>query len=261
MEATAYIDTHAHLSMLTHAPMPEILERAKLAHIGKMVNVSTDESNWKACHELALANDHIFSALGVHPHEAHKWKQWKPLLEKWFSNDIPPKKCVGIGETGLDFHYSLSPRQAQIESFEDQVRLAKRTSLPLIIHCRNAFPELFASLKAVGMGKRTGVLHCFTGTYEEAKKGLDFGLKISFSGILSFKNATDLRDTASKLPVSELLVETDCPYLAPIPFRGKPNEPSYLPETAKILAAQLKIGLPELADKLWATSIAFFGLN
>jgi len=246
--------------MLTHDSLSEILERAAKANIVKMVTVSTEESNWKPCSEIAAVHPHVYFALGVHPHEAHRWVEWKTLLAAWFPANKPPAKCVAIGETGLDFHYSLSPKEAQIQAFEDQVRLAKLTNLPLIIHSRNAFPELYASLKSVGLGRRGAVLHCFTGTYEEAKQGLELGLKISFSGILSFKNATELRQTAARLPVSELLIETDCPYLAPNPFRGKPNEPSFLPETAKVLAEQLRIPLALLSEKLFEQSVRFFEL-
>ncbi len=260
METYRYIDTHAHLSMLTHSPLKEILERAATANITKMVTVSTEQSNWQPCNDLAKANANLYSALGVHPHEAQHWAEWKPELEKWFLNNKPPEKCVAIGEAGLDLHYNLSPREEQIVCFEDQVKLAKDTDLPLIIHCRNAFPELYTSLKKVGLGKRSAVLHCFTGTYEEAKLGLDIGLKISFSGIVTFKKSEDLRRTAAKLPATSLVIETDCPYLAPMPHRGKPNEPSYLPETARVLAHVLNIPLKPFTEQLFQQSVDFFGL-
>jgi TatD DNase family protein len=167
---------------------------------------------------------------------------------------------VGIGETGLDFHYDFSERSSQIHAFEEQLQFAKQYDLPVVIHCREAFADLFASIKKIGLSSRGSVMHCFTGTAPDAKAALDLGLKISFSGILTFKNADALRDAAKSIPLSEVVLETDCPYLAPLPHRGKPNEPSYLPHTALFLANTLGVPLDRVAEETTRNARSLFNL-
>lgn len=258
METLEYIDTHAHLTMLEHAPLDDILDRARTAGVRRLVSVSTDESNWESNRKVAEERN-LFYSLGLHPHEAGRWKKLSQPLNDYFKEGVP-ERCVGIGETGLDFHYNLASREDQIESFEAHVELAKQVKLPLIIHSRDAFDELFAAIARIGMGTRAGVMHCFTGNYEEGKRAIDLGLKISFSGILTFKNANDIRDAAKRLPLSELMVETDCPYLAPIPHRGKPNEPAYVALTAKFLSEVRATSLEEIAPRLVENASKLFGI-
>lgn len=255
------VDTHAHLAMLQHSPVEEVLDRAKAQGIYRMVTVSTDEASWEPNKALASKYEQLYYSLGLHPHDALQWSACAEKLKSYFIDEKPPHKCVAVGEMGLDFHYDFCPREVQIEAFEAQVTLGKRYGLPLIIHCRDAFEALFASLTKVGMGPRTGVMHCFTGSALEAKKAVELGLKISFSGILTFKTAADLRETAKTIPRQSLLVETDCPYLAPIPHRGKPNEPSFLPMTVQTLAAALGAEPEEIADQTTRNAVEFFQLN
>lgn len=242
------VDSHAHLFMLEHAPLADILKRAEENKIKKMITVSTDFSNWEKNRQLASIHTNLYYSLGLHPHDAHQWKDVGPKLQAAFANGIP-QKCVGVGETGLDFHYNLSAREEQITCFEGHLEVAKKNNLPVIIHCRNAFTELYDSVRRVGLGSPGGVMHCFTGDYTEAKEALSLGLKISFSGIVTFKTADALREAAKKIPLEEMLVETDCPFLAPIPMRGKPNEPSYLTYTALCLAELKGVTLDEVSQK------------
>ncbi len=235
-----FVDTHAHLPMLEHSPIPEVLRRASSAGIDTLVTVATELSNWESSRRHAEENANVFYTVGLHPHQADQWAECEADLAQRFAGGVPAK-CVGIGETGLDFHYNYAPRDQQIHALEAQLAFAKKYDLPIVLHCREAFTDLFASIKKIGLGTGGGVMHCFTGAAPDAKAAIDLGLKISFSGILTFKNADGLRDAAKALPLSELVLETDCPFLAPIPFRGKPNEPSFLPHTAVVLAtAQAK---------------------
>ena len=261
MSAFQYIDSHAHLPMLTHSPLEEILERAREAGISKMITVSTDESNWESNRAIALSHPHLYYTLGLHPHDGTRWTECAANLLAYFPGGKVPEKCVAIGEMGLDYHYDFSPREFQITAFESQLELAKRVDLPVVVHCRNAFADLFASIKKVGTSSRGGVMHCFTGTLEEAKQSLDLGFKISFSGILTFKTAAQLRETAKSLPLTALMLETDCPYLAPIPNRGKPNEPSFLPLTALQLASTRGASIEEIAHQTTQNAVEFFGLE
>jgi TatD DNase family protein len=246
--------------MLEHDSTENILERARAAGVGRMLTVSTDASNWDRNRSLAQAYPHLYYTVGLHPHDAVDWDACAESITAHFPDGKPALKCVAIGELGLDFHYLRSPREAQIAALEAQFRLAQKFDLPVIIHCRDAFAELFDCLKRIGLSRRGGVMHCFTGTEPDARTALAHGLKISFSGILTFKNAQDLRDTASQLPLSELVMETDCPFLAPLPFRGKPNEPSYLIHTARTLAEVRGEPLQKVAEQTTQNAIDLFQL-
>lgn len=254
------IDSHAHLYMLEHSDVDTVLSRAKEAGVSTMVTIGTEQSDWDLNKTLGETHKNIFYTLGTHPHSATSWEEWKPQLLSYFNGGVPPK-CVAIGEIGLDFFYDNSPRKEQLLCFEEQVELAKSLDLPIAIHCREAFDDLFEVLNRVGLPNRRGVMHCFTGTTEEAKKSVDLGFKISFSGILTFKKAESLRETAKALPLDALMIETDCPFLTPEPHRGKPNEPSYLPLTAKVLSSVLALDLEEVVGKTTANTRAVFALT
>lgn len=252
------VDSHAHLAMLKDEPMESFLARAKEAGVTRLISVSTEPGDWSANRDAATRPG-VWYTLGLHPHEAEKWKSCKPTLESFFSSGVPDR-CVAIGEMGLDFYYDNAPKDAQIEALEDQLRLAKRVNLPVSIHCRDAFFALYDSIKRVGLGSRGGVLHCFTGTEDEAKRGIDVGLKVSFSGILTFKNAAPLREAAGKLPRDSILVETDCPFLAPIPMRGKTNEPAFLPFTVQTLALTWGESIETVAERTTRNAVELFHL-
>lgn len=230
-----YIDTHAHLSMLTHDSLANILARANDAEVSQIVTVATDESSWDLGREIASKEPTVFYTLGLHPHESDRWDTISKDFYARFSNGIP-EKCVGIGEAGLDFHYNLSQKDSQMEAFEAQLAFCNKINLPIIIHCREAFDEVFSLVKKTGLGSAGGVMHCFTGDKKQALEAIDLGLKISFSGILTFKNAEGIREAARKIPLESIVVETDCPFLSPIPHRGKPNEPANVAITGRFLA-------------------------
>jgi TatD DNase family protein len=251
------IDTHSHLALLKHSPLSEILDRAKTEGVVKMISVATEENDWESNRAVALAHPNVYYSLGLHPHEASHWEK----CEKNLMNYFDATKCVALGEMGLDFFYNHSPKEIQIVAFEAQLLLSQQMNLPVIIHCRDAFEELFASIKKVGLSSRGGVMHCFTGNADQAKRSVELGLMISFSGILTFKNAEPIREAAKVVPRSRLLVETDCPFLAPIPNRGKPNEPSFLPYTAKALAATLGETPEEIFRTTTENAVHFFKLT
>lgn len=253
-------DSHAHLSMLDHASEAQILERAQTENISRMVTVSTEEDNWELNRALAEKYPHIFYSLGLHPHETVRWDSVKDQMKKYFEKGVP-SKCVAVGEIGLDYFYEHSDRPTQIKAFEEQLQIAKDAGLPIIIHCREAFEDLFTSLSKVGLPEKGGVMHCFTGTYEEAKKSVEMGFYVSFSGIITFKNAQSLRDTATKLPMDKILIETDCPFLAPVPNRGKPNEPSFLTHTALLIAQLRGSTLDEIAEHTTANANRLFQIK
>jgi TatD DNase family protein len=254
-----FFDTHAHLPLLEHSPVNEVLDRATAAGVTEMVTVATELSNWESSRAFAQASPGVYYTVGLHPHQAQDWPNCEAEIGALFAQGVPPK-CVGIGETGMDFHYNFADRETQIRAFEGQLQVAKKYNLPLIIHCREAFADLFASIQKHGLGPAGGVMHCFTGGAPDAKGAIALGLKISFSGILTFKNAEPLREAAHAIGLSEIVLETDCPYLAPIPNRGKPNEPSFLPHTAAVLATTLGVTIAEVAEKTTANARRLFQL-
>lgn len=256
-----FIDTHAHLGMLEHAPMDEILARAQAQGITKMITVATHEESWSVNESFAAKSPNIYFTLGLHPHDAEKVPNCESKLRAFYEASKHKNKCVAIGETGLDFFYDFAAKEAQVAQFETQVKLAHEWNLPLVIHCREAFNELFKSLKKIGVPPRAGVMHCFTGTTEEALESIGLGFSISFSGIITFKNAEALRATAKLVPEDRLLIETDCPFLAPVPHRGKKNEPSFLPHTASVIAAARGTSVDHVAKITTGNAIRVFDLS
>lgn len=255
-----WVDSHAHLTMLEHSPLPEILERSRRAGVQYLISVSTDETNWEGNRLLAEQDADVYYTLGLHPHEASRWEALASRMEKYFEKGIPPK-CVGIGELGLDYFHNHSSKEDQFIAFEAQIQLAQDVGLPVVIHCRDAFDDLFSILKRMKLKPPTGVMHCFTGNAAQANQAVDLGLMISFSGVLTFKNAEPLREAAKTVPLDHVLVETDCPYLAPVPFRGKPNEPALVVRTAETLAALRGIALEELSSHIVANSAKLFKIS
>jgi TatD DNase family protein len=256
----SFIDTHAHLAMLKHATLDEVLERAKQSGIEKMVSVSVDEPSWEANRDLSERFPHIYFTLGLHPHEAKHWADCKERMKSLYSSLKKKERCVAVGEMGLDFFYNHSERDTQILVLEEQLEIAKKWNLPVVIHCRDAFEETYSAVKKVGLADRGGVMHCFTGNKDQAFQAIDLGLKISFSGILTFKTANTIQEAAKAIPFTEIVLETDCPFLAPVPMRGKPNEPSYLPHTAHTLGALRGVSLEKVAEQTTANACRLFGI-
>lgn len=228
------IDSHVHLDDLRYdTDRDTVLQRAEAAGVETMVTIGCDLATSQAAVALAQTHQQVFATIGVHPHEA------KEIKDGWyevFRSLARQPKVVAYGEIGLDYHYDHSPREIQRERFREQIHLARELNLPLIIHTREAQDDTVTILREEGAGDVGGVFHCFSGDAWLAKDALDMGFYLSFSGVLTFKNATMLRDIAKTVPLDRLMVETDCPYLTPVPYRGKRNEPAYVQYVAETLA-------------------------
>lgn len=235
-----FIDSHAHIDGPEfNADREQVLDRARLAGVGLILNVGTGDPHSEAFDQavqLGETNDAVYTAIGTHPHDA---RHYDDVAEEKTKRLISQSsKVVAWGEIGLDFHYNNSPRDNQTSAFTRQLSCAAELNLPVIIHTREAEAETIEILKRdYGHASRRGVFHCFSGTLELAKAALEIGFFISFSGILTFKKADELRAIAKYVPLDRLLVETDCPFLAPVPFRGKRNEPAFVVEVARVLAS------------------------
>jgi len=250
------VDSHCHLDFPEFAhELDEVVERARQAGVGAVLTIGTHLSRFAGVRAVAERFDRVWCSVGVHPHEADAEGVGEPATLVRLAEHA---KVVGLGETGLDYHYEHSSREAQQASFRAHLDAAAGTGLPLIVHSRAADDDTAAMLRAGSPGGRlTGVLHCFTASRALAEAALELGFYVSFSGIVTFKNAGELRETARAVPLDRLLVETDAPYLAPVPLRGRRNEPSFLPHTAALLAELKGVSVESLAK---ATTDNFFRL-
>lgn len=229
-------DTHVNLHGETYEDdLAEVLERASVAGVGRMLAICDRLDNFESVLSIAGSHKNIWCSVGVHPHHSKDFTDLtvEELVLK-AGNDI----VVAIGETGLDFHYGYSSEDDQVKSLRTHIQAARETGLPLILHTREA-DDLMGDIleEEHSKGAFVPLLHCYTGGARLAKRGLDLGGFVSVSGILSFKNAKDVREVISEVPLDRLILETDCPYLAPVPMRGRRNEPAYLVHVAKALAA------------------------
>ena len=250
------IDSHCHLNYDGLAErQDEVLEAARARGVSGFLNISTRQREWGDVIAVAERHADVWASVGVHPHEAdaHPDLGAAVLVE-----GTRHPRVVAIGECGLDYYYDKSDRQAQRERFEAHIEAAAETGLPLIVHTRDAEADTAEILtRAVKDKAVTGVLHCFTGSADLARTGLDLGFFISLSGIVTFKNARELQETARQVPLGQLLVETDAPFLAPVPHRGKTCEPAFVADTAAFVAELRGETLEQLAD---ATTANFFRL-
>ena len=247
------VDSHCHLDFPDFAPeLDAVITRAFAAGIGTMLTICTRLDQFDGVRAIAESEPRIWCSVGAHPHEAADHGDL--VAERLIALTAHPR-VVGIGETGLDFHYDLSPREVQERVFRAHIAASLATGLPLVIHTREADTETAAILAAEK--PPSGVLHCFTGGRALAEAALDLGFYISISGIVTFRNAEDLRAIVRDVPLDRLLIETDAPYLAPVPYRGKRNEPAFVAATASFIAA-LK-GIEEEAF-IAATTANFFRL-
>jgi TatD DNase family protein len=223
-----YTDSHCHLYDTRGVTVDEVIASARAAGVSTMINVGCDAATTEQAIALAANHDDIFATAGLHPHEAkHGVDTILPYLDD--------ANVIAIGECGLDYFYDHSPRPEQRVAFAAQIQLANERSMPLVIHTRDAWEETFDILDAEGVPERT-IFHCFTGGPNEARQCLQRGAYLSFSGIVTFKTATDLHDAARLCPIERLLAETDSPYLAPVPHRGKPNRPAYVTHVVQAIA-------------------------
>ena len=251
------IDSHCHLDVPElQADIDGVLCRAAAAGVSEMLAICTRLDRFPSVRDLAVANDQLWCSVGVHPHDAGEAgvDSPTPLLA---AADHP--KVVAIGETGLDFYYENSSRDSQQSSFRHHIAAARTSGLPVVIHSRDADDEMSKILSQESdVGAFSGVIHCFTASRQLAELALSLGLYISFSGIVTFKNADDIRDVARMVPLDRLLIETDAPYLAPVPYRGKCNEPAFVAETAAFVAGLRDISVVELAATTTSNFRALF---
>lgn len=229
------VDSHCHLNYEgLREDVPGVLARARAAGVSRFLNISTKEREWPEVVGLAEREAGVFATVGIHPHEAETHPDVDTAKLVAAANH---PKVVGIGETGLDYFYDHSPREQQQTAFRAHIAACRETGLPLIVHTRDAEEDTARILREeMERGPYTGVIHCFTASQQFAEIALDLGLYISISGIVTFKNAKDLQETVKTIPQDRLLVETDSPFLAPVPKRGKPCEPAFVTHTAAFVA-------------------------
>ena len=234
-----FVDAHAHIDGSEYdADRAEVIERARGAGVRAILNVGTGDphaGNFERAVELAERHADIYAAIGVHPHDAKLFDE--SAAERMLALFEQSEHLIAWGEIGLDYYYDHSPRETQREVFARQLRLAREAALPVIIHSREADEDTIEILRVAGMGATSGgMMHCFGGSVRMAEQALELGFFISFAGNVTFKKAENLREAARRVPLNRLLVETDCPYLTPVPFRGRRNEPARVVDVASALA-------------------------
>ncbi len=251
------IDSHCHLDFPDFASERDaVVERARAAGLKRMITVSTRTEAFGSISLIAETYEDVFCTVGTHPHHAHE--------EPDVSQDrlvalAGHPKCVGIGEAGLDYHYDITPRDIAARVFRTHIAAARQSGLPIAIHARDADADIAAILRdEMGKGAFAGVLHCFTSSAMLAETALSLGLYISFSGVLTFKNSRPLREIARAVPMDRMLVETDAPYLAPVPYRGKRNEPAFVAATAQALADVKGVSVQTIAAETSANALRLF---
>jgi TatD DNase family protein len=247
-----WADSHCHVPY--EGVGPDAVDEAVAAGVSRLVSVGTDATQSAAAVALAGVRAEVWATVGLHPHDASEGVDSILALL-----DPPSNRVVAVGECGLDYHYDFSPRPLQREAFGRQVRLAGELDLALVIHTREAWDDTFAILDREGVPERT-VFHCFTGGPDEARRALDLGAWLSFSGIVTFRGADDVREAARLCPPDRLLVETDAPYLAPVPHRGRPNRPAWVPVVGAAVADVRGEAVAAVEDATWGATAAAFGL-
>lgn len=260
---SAYFDTHAHIaSEALYAQAEELIKEALAHHVSAIVNIATDSES--LARGFVLQEQHpglIYNTAAVTPHDSGSFSE---ETFSFFSKSARNGKLVAVGETGLDYHYMHASKETQKEIFLKHLKLALESNLPIVIHCRDAFPDLFALLDSEYLPQKAscpGIMHCFTGTLEEAKAACDRGFFISFSGIVTFKKSVALKEVAQWVPLNNILIETDSPYLAPEPYRGKTNQPAYIAKTAEMIAELKGITVQKVAEITWENSMKVFGIG
>jgi len=254
-------DSHCHLDYSNlYDQLDEVVKRANYNKVKYLLTICTTLESFERIKTITEKYKNIYGTFGIHPHETEKFQQ----VDSRFILNIKKKhnKIIGIGETGLDFHYNHSDKKIQKKSFIEHISAASELNIPVIVHSRNAEIDTYEILKSESKNSNLKVLiHCFSGTKDFAKKLVDLNFYISISGIITFKKADDLADTVSYIPIENLLVETDSPYLAPIPYRGKNNEPSYIIHTVKKLAEIKKLSNESMMINTTNNFIKLFNLN
>lgn len=251
-----YIDTHCHIYDLKFEnDLEDVIKKSNDVGVKRMIIPASDLKTSLKALSIAETYEGIYAACGIHPHDASEasemdYKEIESLLKR--------KSVVAIGEIGLDYHYDFSPRDVQKKAFARQLSMAKELKMPTIIHSREAFRDLVDVIKKEGW--YSGVIHCFSDTVLEAKILLDMGFYIGFTGSVTFKNAEDIREAASYVPLDRILFETDAPYMTPVPYRGKRNDPSYIPIIAAKIAELKGISCEDLSNAVWENSKKLFSI-
>ena len=252
-------DTHVHVNAEQfNEDLEEVIERAQDAGVKNMVVVGFDRPTITRAMELVETYDFMFAAIGWHPVDAIDMTE-EDL--QWIEELSAHPKVVAIGEMGLDYHWDKSPKEIQKEVFRKQIRLAKKVQLPIIIHNREATADIVSILKEEDASEVGGIMHCFSGSAETALECIDMNFYISLGGPVTFKNAKKPKEVAAVVPLDRLLIETDCPYLAPHPFRGKRNEPSYVKLVAEQIAEIKQLSLEEVSEATTNNAKKLFGIN
>ena len=253
------IDSHSHLEMPEFKKdLEEVIQRAKASGVGYIFTVGTEKKDWMRALEIAHSHPSVYAILGVHPHNV------KEIDDRTYSTlrDLcRDGKVRAYGEIGLDFYRNLSPREVQLMRFREQIGLAKELGLPIVIHDREAHQQTLEILKSEKAEKSGGIIHCFSGDYEMAKECIEMGFYISVPGSITFKNAERFEAVVKQLPLESLLVETDAPFLAPVPFRGKRNEPSYVRYTAEKVAEIKKVSFERVAEVTTENALRVYRLK
>ncbi|MEN1760168.1 TatD family hydrolase [Anoxynatronum sibiricum] len=254
-----YFDSHAHLDDQKFSEdLIAVLQRAKEAGVTHMLNPGANMASSQKAVALAASHEGLYAAVGIHPHDV---KDMLPQHLDQLEVLTREPKVVAIGEIGLDYHYNFSPQEDQQRWFKEQLQLARRLHLPVIIHDREAHGDVFDLIEATGVAETGCVLHCFSGSVEMAREYVKRGIYISLAGPITFHNARKTREVAAEIPLEWLLIETDCPYLAPVPHRGRRNEPGYVPRVADAIAAAKDIPVEEVAAHTMANTKKLFRIT
>ncbi len=249
-----WIDTHAHLDKITLPPR-QVLDEAKTCFVNHIITIGTEFQDWGKVIDLCETyKPQVYGTLGMHPHSA---KNWNKECEDFLRKNLTHERIVAVGEIGLDYYYENSEKNVQKKTFEKQLNLAKEFNLPVEIHTREAEEDTLFFLKKM-QGSVRGLLHCFTSSYEMACAALDVGFNISFSGIITFKNSEAIREICRKMPIDRIHIETDSPFLSPVPYRGKENQPARVSAVAKTVASLHGLDLETLSDQLKKNTLDLF---
>ncbi|GKW47710.1 TatD family hydrolase [Planococcus sp. NCCP-2050] len=254
-----FIDTHVHLNADQYdEDLQEVIDRALENNVTKMIVIGFDRKTIERAMDLTEKYEFIYAVVGWHPVDAI---DCTPEDLQWIEELAAHPKVVGIGETGLDYHWDKSPKEVQQEVFRKQIQLAKKVQLPIIIHNREATEDVLRILKEEKAEEVGGVMHCFSGSVETARESIDMNFMISLGGPVTFKNAKKPKEVAELIPIEHLMIETDAPYLAPHPYRGKRNEPSYVPLVAEEIARLKGLTVEEVGEKTTKNAERFFKLK
>lgn len=260
-ETATLVDSHCHLPQLIDAgggPLEAILQRAKEAGVSRMLSASVDLESFPRLLDISARHDEVHISAGIHPnHNSVLCEDESVSLAKYAEKT----RVIGIGETGLDYFHKDVERPVQIRRFREHIRVARTVNKPLIVHMRDSSDDVFRILEEERAEDIGGVMHCFSGSIEEARIALELGFYLSFSGIITFKTATELRAVATEIPLSRLLIETDSPWLAPVPYRGKRNEPAFVLHVAEVVARCRGLSLDQIAGATTENFNRLFRLN